>query len=170
MLLKSKLFKKSCVHLHSTLLPQVTGRQLADRAGARHGNLTPPRISPSCPHCLRLWLGRSIIIRLLTVSLQYSLPVLLYGRMGTALHLSWPSLITKSEFAAISCRYRWFWRILQCRCKLPLRSFPSADVSRCRIFCFLGTRGRRKGPPHYLSGFVRGSTKNIFTFRVIFLA
>ena len=42
------------------------GRQLTDRAGARHGNLTPPRISPSCPHCLRLWLGRSIITRLLT--------------------------------------------------------------------------------------------------------
>ena len=28
------------------------GRQPTDRAGARHGNLTPPRISPSCPHCL----------------------------------------------------------------------------------------------------------------------
>ena len=28
------------------------GRQLADRAGARHGRLTPPRISPSCPHCV----------------------------------------------------------------------------------------------------------------------
>ena len=27
-------------------------------AGAAHGNLTPPRISPSCPHCLRLWLDR----------------------------------------------------------------------------------------------------------------
>ena len=37
------------------------GRQLTDRAGARHGNLTPPRISPSCPHRLWLWLGRSII-------------------------------------------------------------------------------------------------------------
>ena len=30
------------------------GRQLTDRAGARHGNLTPPRISPSCPHCVIL--------------------------------------------------------------------------------------------------------------------
>ena len=170
MLLKSRLSKQYYVHLYSTLLPQMAGRQLTDRAGARHGNLTPPRISPSCPHCLRLWLGRSIIIRLLTVSLQYSLPVLLYGRMGTALHLSWPSFITKSEFAAIPYRYRWFWRILQCRCKLPLRSFPSADVSRCRIFGFQGTHGARERPPHYLSGFVRGSTKNIFTFRVIFLA
>ena len=27
-----------------------------------HGNLTPPRISPSCPHCVKLWLGRSTII------------------------------------------------------------------------------------------------------------
>ena len=25
-----------------------------------HGNLTPPRISPSCPHCVWLWLDRSI--------------------------------------------------------------------------------------------------------------
>ena len=24
---------------------------------------TPPRISPSCPHCVKLWLGRSTIIR-----------------------------------------------------------------------------------------------------------
>ena len=38
------------------------GRQTKDRAGARHGNFTPPRISPSCPHCLWLWLDRSIMI------------------------------------------------------------------------------------------------------------
>lgn len=24
---------------------------------------TPPRISPSCPHCVKLWLGRSTIVR-----------------------------------------------------------------------------------------------------------
>ena len=54
------------LHLYSTLLPQVSGRQQTDCAGTHHGNLTPPRIAPSCPHCLRLWLGRSIIIRLLT--------------------------------------------------------------------------------------------------------
>ena len=35
-----------------------TGPQLA----LRSGNFTPPRISPSCPHCLRLWLGRGTII------------------------------------------------------------------------------------------------------------
>ena len=36
---------------YSTLLPEPWAAGL-DRAGARHGNLTPPRISPSCPHCL----------------------------------------------------------------------------------------------------------------------
>ena len=31
-------------------------------ASLRHGRLTPARISPGCPPCLRLGLGRSIII------------------------------------------------------------------------------------------------------------
>ncbi len=35
-------------------------------AGAHHGHLTPPRISPSRPHCVirknGLWLGGSIIV------------------------------------------------------------------------------------------------------------
>ena len=79
------------------------GRQLTDRAGARHGNLTPPRISPSCPHCLWLWLDRSIITGLPARVGQDSRGVLpqcetarhrlFYGRMGTALHLVWPSLM-----------------------------------------------------------------------------
>ena len=74
-----------------------------DRAGARHGNLTPPRISPSCPHCLWLWLDRSIITGLPARVGQDSRGVLpqcetarhrlFYGRMGTALHLTWPSLM-----------------------------------------------------------------------------
>ena len=72
--------------------------------GARHGNLTPPRVSPSCPHCLRLWLGRSIITRLLTrVGPVYNRSQcetarhrLFCGRMGTAPHLPWPSLMQVS--------------------------------------------------------------------------
>ena len=52
----------SITRLYSTLLPQAAGRQLTDSANAHHGNFTPPRIAPSCPHCLRLWLGRSIMI------------------------------------------------------------------------------------------------------------
>lgn len=46
---------------YSTLLPTATATHL-DRAGVRHGTFTPPRISPSCPQCLWLWLGRSIIV------------------------------------------------------------------------------------------------------------
>ena len=49
-----------------TLLPQarndlaiISGQQRKPRLAARHGNCTPPRISPSCPHCVELWLGRS---------------------------------------------------------------------------------------------------------------
>ena len=46
-------FQKAIIpHLHSTLLPQAAGRQQTDCVGTHHGNLTPPRISPSCPHCL----------------------------------------------------------------------------------------------------------------------
>ena len=37
---------------------RTTGLRLASHSG----NLTPPRISPSCPHCLSLWLGRGIIV------------------------------------------------------------------------------------------------------------
>ena len=41
--------------LYSTLLPE-TWAAFWNCAGAYHGNLTPP----SCPHCLRLWLGGRI--------------------------------------------------------------------------------------------------------------
>ena len=47
--------------LYSTLLPEPRAAKL-NCAGAHTGNLTPPRISPSCPHCLNLWLGRGTII------------------------------------------------------------------------------------------------------------
>ncbi len=38
------------------------GRTTGLRLASHSGNLTPPRISPSCPHCLSLWLGRGIIV------------------------------------------------------------------------------------------------------------
>ena len=48
--------------LYSTLLPQA-GRSTKLRWAPHSGNLTPPRISPSCPHYVPLWLGRSTIVR-----------------------------------------------------------------------------------------------------------
>ena len=38
------------------------GRSAKLQRAPHSGNLTPPRISPSCPHCLRLWLDRGTII------------------------------------------------------------------------------------------------------------
>jgi len=72
-----------------------TGPQLA----LRSGNLTPPRISPSCPHCLRLWLDSEyradgVIAKQLAMAA--------FGWVGTAGHLPlWPSLIAEMEFTAI---------------------------------------------------------------------
>ena len=112
------------------------GRQQTDCAGTHHGNLTPPRISPSCPHCLWLWLDRSIITGLPARVGQDSRGVLpqcetarhrlLCGRMGTALHLSWPSLM---RFPA---------QVVLAHPPASLqpssrRGLSSADVSRCRI-------------------------------------
>ena len=53
-------------HLITLALFDTTSQALGGRTELRwaphSGNLTPPRISPSCPHCLRLWLGRGTII------------------------------------------------------------------------------------------------------------
>ena len=88
-----------------TLLPE-RGRQLTDRAGARHGNLTPPRISPSCPHCLipvspGAVAGQEYHYQIADEGragrnqpqCETARHRLLCGRMGTALHLPWPSLM-----------------------------------------------------------------------------
>ena len=55
-------FQKAIIpRLYSTRLPQAAGRQRTDCAGAHHGNLTPPRIAPSCPTaCGRDWTGVSL--------------------------------------------------------------------------------------------------------------
>jgi hypothetical protein len=57
------------------ILFDTTSRIMGDRADQRlappSGNLTPPRISPSCPHCVWLWLDSEYR---LTVSSQDSLP------------------------------------------------------------------------------------------------
>ena len=130
-------------HLYSTLLPQVSGRQQTDCAGAHHGNLTPPRISPSCPHCLWLWLDRSIIIRLLTrvgpvssAAMRNSPPQAALGRMGTALHLPRPSLMQVSAQVVLAHPPASLWSFL--------KDLSSADVSRCRIFSFQGIGSKHR--------------------------
>ena len=56
---------------------------------------------------------------------------LLCGRMGTALHLPWPSLMRAHG------PHRWSWRILQRR--LLFSKAPSGKYSDNRIFGFQGT-------------------------------
>ena len=60
MLLISRLFCLSlaCIRHY---FPRP-GRSAKLRRAPHSGNRTPPRISPSCPHCLRLWLGRGTIV------------------------------------------------------------------------------------------------------------
>ena len=65
-----------------------SGPQLAS---PRHGRLTPARISPGCPPCLRLGLGRSIIVPGGVVAKQPATGCFVDG--WTRLHLVWPSLI-----------------------------------------------------------------------------
>ena len=85
------------------------GRQQTDCVGTHHGNLTPPRISPSCPHCLipvspgavagqeyHYWIageGRVQHPMKTEPQCETARHRLLCGRMGTALHLPWPSLM-----------------------------------------------------------------------------
>ena len=74
--------KSRFTHLHSTLLPQVTGRRNRRRlASPLHGTLTPGRISVGRPP-----FGRTGVSLSLTESSQNSLPHTAFGQMGTAGH------------------------------------------------------------------------------------
>ena len=121
------------------------GRQPTDRAGARHGNLTPPRISPSCPHCLWLWLDRSIITRLLTRVGPDKPAAMRDGPPRAAL---WTDGYRCAPFLAVfdtdKHLYRWSWRILQRRFGSS-QSLSSADVSPLPDLQF--SRYRREGRP-----------------------
>ena len=85
--------KSRFTHLHSTLLPQVTGRRNRRRlASPLHGTLTPGRISVGRPP-----FGRTGVSLSLTESSQNSLPSAVFGRVGTARHLSSGPLIEASR-------------------------------------------------------------------------
>ena len=75
--------KSRFTHLHSTLLPQVTGQRNRRRlASPLHGTLTPGRISAGRPP-----FGRTGVSLSPTESSQNSLPQTAFGQMGTAGHL-----------------------------------------------------------------------------------
>ena len=127
------------------------GRQQTDCVGTHHGNLTPPRISPSCPHCLlpvspgavagqeyHYWIADEGRAGRNQPQCETARHRLLCGRMGTALHLPWPSLMRFSAQVVLAHPPA----SLQPSSR---RDLSSADVSRCRIFNF---HGRYKNAPH----------------------
>ena len=84
-------------HLCSYLLmilfdttPRIVGGLTDQWLAPPSGNLTPPRISPSCPHCLSLWLDSEYRS---TVSLRDNLPKLLWAGWVSLGHLSRPSFM-----------------------------------------------------------------------------
>ena len=138
--------------LYSTLLPQAAGRQLTDCVGTRHGNLTPPRIAPSCPH-------RVIPVSPGAVAGQEyhdgwrGSDQGSFGSLGrnakqpaTGCFMDgWVPLCTlctaligaSAEGGGFPSRlspYRWSSRILQRRFSPPPGGLSPANVSRCRIF------------------------------------
>ena len=115
------------------------GRQQTDCVGTHHGNLTPPRISPSCPHCL-LPVSPGAV-----AGQEYHYQIADEGRTGskpaamrnnppqaalwTDGHRSVPSL---AVFDAVS-RTGGLGASSSVASALLPEDLSSADVSRCRI-------------------------------------
>ena len=97
------------------------GREHKPRlASPRHRNSTSARIAGGSPHWLSLWLGPSIIVGCRD-HCETTRHGLLFGRMSTARHLTWPS------FTEVTLR-RWSWRI-------PRRRFPLITVRQLTYLC-----------------------------------
>ena len=122
--------KSRFAHLHSTLLPQVTGQRNRRRlASPLHGTLTPGRISVGRP-LSGSWTGVSLS---LTESSQNSLPPAVSRTDGNR----WAPYILAAlmELFGETCPllmyprfHRWSWRILRRRLPLSSRG-PVRNVS-----------------------------------------
>ena len=77
--------------------PPGVGGLTETASKARHGNFTPPRISPSCPH-KNGWTGVSLCT---DGVIAKQLVLLFCGRMGTARRLHWPSFMRKTAQAGL---------------------------------------------------------------------
>ena len=119
-----------------------------DRAGARHGNLTPPRISPSCPHCLipvspGAVAGQEYHYQIADEGRTGSKPAAMrnsppQAALWTDGHRSAPFL---AVFDAVS-RTGGLGASSSVASALLPEGLSSADVSRCRIFYLQGS-GRK---------------------------
>ena len=92
--------------------PPGIGRQTETAKNTRHGNLTPPRISPSCLH-ENGWTGVSLCADEVVAK---QLVLLFCGRMGTARRLHWPSLMRETAQVGLGASSRValrFWRFVR---------------------------------------------------------
>ena len=116
--------------------PPGVGGRLKPRC-ARHGNFTPPRISPSCPH--RNFMAGQEYHCVLTRSLRNGLSAV-SGRVGTARRLIWPSLMGGTPTGGS-------WRTLQGRLLVRER-ISVAGCDRAQPGIFQSAERNRKRPPH----------------------
>ena len=75
-------------------------------ASLRHGRLTPARISPGCPPCLRLGLGRSIIVPDGVIAIQLAIGCFVDGWTRLAPYLA---VIDRCRSAWLSKPNRKVW-------------------------------------------------------------
>ena len=118
---------------------RIMGGCTNQRLAPPSGNLTPPRISPSCPHCLRLWLDSEYR---LVVSLRNSLPKLLWAGWGPLVTFLGRLLCGAS--AQVSLR-------APAASLFPLVRGPPTDVVSCRICNFQDSRGGNIYPLTFLT-------------------
>ena len=147
--------KSRFTHLHSTLLPQVTGQRNRRRlASPLHGTLTPGRISVGRPP-----VGRTGVSLSLTESMRYSLPQAVFrtdrNRWAPYLGQSLIEAVGENYPPSLSPRfYRWSSRIL--RCRLPLSERPRQvciyvfgyeifNVREVCLICILTTKPSSRG-------------------------
>ena len=146
------------LRLYSTLLPQTRepvptalapqgNRSEPQLAPLRHGSLTPARIARGRPPCLvpippGAGTGRKYHCPW-RESLRYSLPSAVLWTDGTALHLTWPSLMqiactggpgassnVACPFWALSGRYSDDWIFsYQCECERLILFQPSLYIA-----------------------------------------
>ena len=130
-----KMILSKPIHLYSTLLPQMTGRQTKLRLAPHSGNLTPPRISPGCSLCVKAEAEQGYHCRQRR-SWRNSRPWLLWDGLNR-----WAPCCRSFDAGA---------RLCTGGLGAPSESLISLlKLFSCRIWLFQGTQSRILPSPYY---------------------